>query len=89
MFDDAPEPDGDDPVAADVPDAAVATPVDPPADTDPPPPPPDLDVIEADLAAVEVALERLDSGEYWTDETTGEPLTDSVLEQRPTARRNT
>ena len=49
---------------------------------------PDLDVIEADLADVEVALERLDSGEYWRDETTGEPLDDAVLEQRPTARRN-
>ena len=49
---------------------------------------PDLDVIEADLADVEVALERLDSGKYWRDEATGEPLDDAVLEQRPTARRN-
>jgi RNA polymerase-binding transcription factor DksA len=49
---------------------------------------PDLDVIEADLADVEIALERLDSGEYWRDEATGEPLEDAVLEQRPTARRN-
>jgi hypothetical protein len=32
--------------------------------------PPDLDVIEADLADVEVALERLDDGEYWRDEST-------------------
>ena len=49
---------------------------------------PDLDVIEADLADVEVALERLDDGEYWRDEETGEPLDEAVLEQRPTARRN-
>jgi RNA polymerase-binding transcription factor DksA len=45
-------------------------------------------VIEADLADVEVALERLDDGEYWRDESTGEPLDDAVLEQRPTSRRN-
>ena len=50
--------------------------------------PPDLDVIEADLADVEVALERLDTGEYWRDAATGEPLDDAVLEARPTARRN-
>jgi RNA polymerase-binding transcription factor DksA len=50
--------------------------------------PPDLDVIEADLADVEVALERLDDGEYWRDESTGEPLDGAVLEQRPTSRRN-
>jgi len=37
---------------------------------------------------VEVALERLDSGDYWRDESTGEPLGDAVLEARPTARRN-
>ena len=53
-----------------------------------PPLPPDLDVIEADLADVEVALERLDDGQYWRDESTGEPIDDAVLEQRPTARRN-
>jgi RNA polymerase-binding transcription factor DksA len=46
-------------------------------------------VIEADLADVEVALERLDSGEYWRDETTGEPLDGTLLDERPTARRNT
>jgi hypothetical protein len=54
----------------------------------PPDRPADLDVIEADLADVEVALERLDSGDYWRDESTGEPLGDAVLEARPTARRN-
>jgi RNA polymerase-binding transcription factor DksA len=48
---------------------------------------PDLDVIEEDLAAVEIALERLDRGEYWRDEVTGEPIAEAVLEQHPTARR--
>ena len=33
----------------------------------------DLDRIEADLADVEIALARLDSGEYWRDEVTGQP----------------
>jgi hypothetical protein len=47
----------------------------------------DLDLIEADLADVEVALARLDSGEYWRDEVTGEPLDDALLADRPTARR--
>ena len=47
----------------------------------------DLDLIEADLADVEVALARLDSGEYWHDEVTGEPLDDALLADRPTARR--
>jgi hypothetical protein len=51
-------------------------------------PPPDLDMIESDLADVEVALQRLDDGEYWRDEATGEPLDDAVLEQRPATRRN-
>lgn len=44
--------------------------------------------IEADLADVEVALERLENGTYWTDEVTGAPLSDDVLAMRPTARRN-
>ncbi len=47
----------------------------------------DLDQIEADLADVEIALARLDSGEYWRDEVTGQPLHDALLAQRPTARR--
>jgi RNA polymerase-binding transcription factor DksA len=47
----------------------------------------DLDAIETDLADVEIALARLETGEYWTCEITGQPLPDSVLEQRPTARR--
>jgi RNA polymerase-binding transcription factor DksA len=47
----------------------------------------DLDGIEGDLAAVEVALSRLDDGTYWTDEVTGEPLPEDLLAQRPAARR--
>lgn len=46
----------------------------------------DLDAIERDLADVEAALVRLDAGTYWTDESSGEPLSDEVLAQRPTAR---
>ena len=47
----------------------------------------DLDAIEADLADVEQALSRLDSGDYWRDEVTGESIPDDVLATRPTARR--
>jgi RNA polymerase-binding transcription factor DksA len=47
----------------------------------------DLDRVERDLADVEVALERLDAGSYWSDEATGEPLDDELLASRPTARR--
>ncbi len=47
----------------------------------------DLDAIESDLAAVESALNRLDSGTYWTDEVTGEPIPDHVLEENPLVRR--
>ena len=46
----------------------------------------DLDSIERDLADVERALERLDSGEYWTDEVTGAPLDDATLEAAPVTR---
>jgi RNA polymerase-binding transcription factor DksA len=47
----------------------------------------DVEGIERDLADVEVALERLDAGTYWTDEVSGEPLDDELLGRRPTARR--
>ncbi len=47
----------------------------------------DLDAVERDLAAVEVALERLSEGTYWTDEVTGEPIAEHVLAADPTARR--
>ena len=48
----------------------------------------DLDAIEKDLADVETALNRLDADTYWTDEVTGQPLPDSLLEASPLARRN-
>lgn len=47
----------------------------------------DLDLIETDLADVEIALARLDSGDYWCDEVTGQPLDDALLAERPTVRR--
>jgi RNA polymerase-binding transcription factor DksA len=47
----------------------------------------DLDRIERDLAGVELALARLDSGEYWTDEVTGMSIPDEHLAEHPTARR--
>ena len=48
----------------------------------------DLDTIESDLADVETALIRLESGTYWTCEISGQSLSDELLAQRPTARRN-
>ncbi len=51
------------------------------------PAPLDLDAVERDLAAVEIALERLSDGTYWTDEVTGEPIPAHVLAADPTARR--
>ena len=47
----------------------------------------DLDAIEADLADVDHALRRLDSGDYWRDEVTGDALSYELLAARPTARR--
>lgn len=47
----------------------------------------DLDAIERDLADVEAALARLDSGTYWTDEITGENIPDDVLTRNPLTRR--
>jgi RNA polymerase-binding transcription factor DksA len=49
--------------------------------------PVDLQAIERDLAAVEVALTRLAEGTYWTDEVTGQPLPAALLSIDPTARR--
>lgn len=47
----------------------------------------DLDRVERDLEGVEVALARLDAGTYWTNEVTGDQLTDDVLAADPVARR--
>jgi hypothetical protein len=49
--------------------------------------PVDLDRIAQDLIDVEVALDRLDQGSYWTCEVTGEPLPDDLLAADPVARR--
>ena len=47
----------------------------------------DLDKIEADLLDVDVALERLEAGSYFTDEVTGKPLGEELLTNNPIARR--
>jgi len=47
----------------------------------------DLTAIESDLAAVEAALNRLDADTYWTDEVTGEPLPEALLDENPLLRR--
>jgi hypothetical protein len=62
------------PEPAGAPDAPTGSPV-------------DLDRIAQDLVDVEVALERLDEGTYWTCEVTGEPLPDDLLAADPVARR--
>lgn len=51
------------------------------------PEPIDLDAIQADLADVDTALQRLEDGTYWTCEVTGAPIDDNVLAAKPTARR--
>jgi len=48
----------------------------------------DLDTIERDLEAVEAALDRLADGTYWTDEVTGQPISEETLDVDPTARRD-
>jgi len=55
--------------------------------TDAPHDPIDLDAIERDLHDVETALNRLADGTYWTDEITGDPISEDVLAGDPTARR--
>ncbi|HYN33975.1 MAG TPA: hypothetical protein VES40_15225 [Ilumatobacteraceae bacterium] len=49
--------------------------------------PVDLDAVEHDLTAVEVALNRLADGTYWTDEVSGDPIPEHVLVDNPLARR--
>jgi len=46
----------------------------------------ELDVIERDLADVEIALARLSDGTYWNDEATGESISEQVLAADPTTR---
>ncbi|MHB1128669.1 MAG: hypothetical protein ACYC06_01290 [Ilumatobacteraceae bacterium] len=47
----------------------------------------DLDGIDAELDAVEIALVRLENGTYFTDEITGKPLDEHLLTNNPIARR--
>ena len=44
----------------------------------------DLDAVEHDLTAVEVALNRLADGTYWTDEVTGQPIPERRARRQPT-----
>jgi RNA polymerase-binding transcription factor DksA len=48
---------------------------------------PDLGHVMQQLDAVETALERLDAGTYWTDEVTGDPIPEHVLDADPVTRR--
>ena len=59
----------------------------PPSPAVPPATDVDLDRVAQDLADVEVALERLDDGTYWTCEVTGQTLPDELLRADPVARR--
>ena len=45
-----------------------------------------LDAVDADLAAVEVALDRLDAGTYTTCETCGAPLDPAWRAEHPLDR---
>jgi RNA polymerase-binding transcription factor DksA len=47
----------------------------------------ELDRIADDLVGVELALDRLDAGTYWTCEATGQELPDEFLAADPVARR--
>jgi RNA polymerase-binding transcription factor DksA len=47
-----------------------------------------LEDLEAELAEIEAALQRLDDGTYGVDEQTGEPIDPERLDAVPTARTN-
>lgn len=47
-----------------------------------------LDGLEAELAEIEAAIERIDAGTYGIDEVTGEPIDPARLDARPEARTN-
>jgi RNA polymerase-binding transcription factor DksA len=47
-----------------------------------------LEGLEADLAEIEAALQRLDEGTYGVDENTGDPIDPARLDALPTARTN-
>jgi RNA polymerase-binding transcription factor DksA len=47
-----------------------------------------LGQLEAELAELQAALERIDAGTYGVDEVTGEPIPDERLDAVPAARTN-
>jgi RNA polymerase-binding transcription factor DksA len=47
-----------------------------------------VDAIERDLNDVDVAMDRLEKGTYFSDEITGAPLQTDFLTTNPLARRN-
>ena len=47
-----------------------------------------LDDLEAELAEIEAAIERIEHGTYGVDEVTGEPIDPARLEAVPMARTN-
>ena len=47
-----------------------------------------LEQLEAELAELQAALERIDAGTYGIDEVTGEPIVPERLEAMPAARTN-
>lgn len=47
-----------------------------------------VDAIERDLNDVDVAMDRLEKGTYFSDEITGAPLQTDFLTAKPLARRN-
>jgi RNA polymerase-binding transcription factor DksA len=47
-----------------------------------------LEQLEAELAELQAALDRIDNGTYGIDEVTGEPIDPERLEALPTARTN-
>ncbi len=47
-----------------------------------------VDLIERDLNDVDVAMNRLEKGTYFSDEITGAPLQTDFLTANPLARRN-
>jgi RNA polymerase-binding transcription factor DksA len=47
-----------------------------------------IEAIERDLNDVDVAMDRLEKGTYFSDEVTGAPLQSEFLATNPLARRN-
>jgi hypothetical protein len=48
---------------------------------------PSLEQLADDLAGVERTLEQLEDGSYWIDPLSGEPRSDEVVTDDPTAHR--